>query len=70
MQRDFNDLQLAYEAKDQECLTLHSHNNIQNTQISSLQEEISSMIDKLEDVRKTYEMELESKDDQLQNNRN
>jgi hypothetical protein len=46
-------------------MTLHSHTHIQNTQISTLQDEISSMIDNLEEVRKTYEMELESKDDQL-----
>ena len=59
------DLQLTLEAKEQECMTLHSHTHIQNTQISTLQDEISSMIDNLEEVRKTYEMELESKDDQL-----
>ena len=65
LEHAYNDLSLSFEAKDQECLTLHSHTSIQNTQISTLQDEISSMIDKLEEVRKTYEMEMESKDDQL-----
>ena len=36
LENAYNDLSLSLEAKDQECLTLHSHTSIQNTQISTL----------------------------------
>ena len=51
-------------------MTLMSHNNIQTSQITTLQTEISTMIDKLEDIKDTYETELDQREAQLQNNRN
>ena len=63
LERDFQTLQLSLEAKEQECFTIESHNQIQSQQITHLQNEISNMIDKLEDIKNSYESELESKDE-------
>ena len=55
----FNELQLTFGAKEQECLTLESHNAIQKQQIQNLQSEITEMCDKLERIKSYYETELE-----------
>ena len=60
-----NDLLMAFKAKDQECMTLKSHTEIQNQQITTLQTEISQMIDRLEDIKVTYEQELAQRDNMV-----
>lgn len=69
LQRSYDSLKLMHEAKDEECLTLSTHNEIQKKQVISLQDEISSMLDKLEHIKSFYEIELEQRVQQLQNQR-
>ena len=70
LQRESTGLRLSLEAKEQECMTIQSHNAIQTQQVNILQSEIATMIEKLESIKDTYETELEQKDVQLQNTRN
>lgn len=69
LQESFQALKLTFEAKEEECLTLHSHTEIQKQQIYSLQGEITAMLDKLENIKNFYEIELEQRTQQLQNQR-
>lgn len=59
LQEGFQALKMTFEAKEEECMTLHSHTEIQKQQIISLQDEISAMLDKLENIKNFYEIELE-----------
>ena len=46
-------------------MTVQSFSQIQQGQINTLQGEISRMIEKLESIKDTYEMELDQKNQQL-----
>lgn len=62
MEKSFTALKLTNEAKDEECMTLHSLSTIQKTQINKLQDEITEMLDKIDNIRGQYEIELEQRE--------
>ena len=69
MEREHTAMKMTLEAKEQECLTLQSHTEIQRAQIQTLQEDIAKMIDKLQDIKDAYEEGIEEKTMQLQHGR-
>lgn len=66
----FEALALKYEGKEQECMTLQSYNQIQTTQVATLQAEIASMLEKLESIKSNYEGELTQKTEHLTSTQN
>ncbi len=69
-EKQFIALQLQYDGKEQECMTLASFNQVQTQQINQLQMEISKMIERLENIKDQYENEIEQRDVRLNSTKN